>query len=91
MFTDRKLDYLQLAAIGLSNEDIANILFVSISTVKSTLELLFKNLYALNRTDAVSIAMENNILPINFRSNILLKYPRAASIYQQKLLNRDKD
>lgn len=89
LLTDRKQDYLQLLAIGLSNDEIADILSVSVSTVKSTLEELFRELNAINRTDAVSIAILHKLFPQDYRSNIVQKYPKAACIYKQKLLNRD--
>lgn len=87
--TQRKLEYLQLVAIGLSNEDIANTLFVSVSTVKTTLEALFKALSAINRTDAVSIAIMHQLFPIDYRSSIVQKYPIAKKLYLQKLFKRD--
>ena len=87
--TQRKLEYLQLVAIGLSNEDIATTLFVSVSTVKTTLEALFKTLNAVNRADAVSIATAHHLFPEDYRESIVQKYPIAKKIYFQKLLKRD--
>ncbi|MBW2367169.1 MAG: hypothetical protein JRH15_04720 [Deltaproteobacteria bacterium] len=60
--TDRELQILRLVAVGLSNNDIANELFLAVGTVKKHLYNIFGKLDANNRTQAVARARELAIL-----------------------------
>lgn len=54
--TDREYEILQLLTEGLSNQEIANQLFVSINTVKSHVAQLYGKLNVSRRTQAVQKA-----------------------------------
>jgi two-component system, NarL family, response regulator LiaR len=58
----RELEVLHLVADGLSNQDIAERLFVSTSTVKTHISNLFAKLDANRRTEAIAKAKEMRII-----------------------------
>jgi two-component system, NarL family, response regulator LiaR len=58
----REIEILRLIAKGLSNKDIANILHLSIYTVKTYIAELFYKIKASSRTEAVIIGLRNSIL-----------------------------
>ena len=62
LLTDRELEYLSMVALGYRNNIIAENLFVTNSTVKKTLENIYKKLNAKDRANAVMIALTNKIL-----------------------------
>ncbi len=59
----RELEVLQLVAKGLSNQEIASTLFVSINTVKTHMTNLFVKLDVTRRTQAVERAKSLSIIP----------------------------
>lgn len=59
----REHEVLELVAQGLSNQEIANKLFVSINTVKTHTSNLFLKLEARRRTDAIRKAKELRLIP----------------------------
>lgn len=59
----RELEVLELMAAGLSNQEIADRLFVSMNTVKTHASNLFVKLDVGRRTQAVSRAREIGLLP----------------------------
>lgn len=61
--TPRELEVLQLVALGLSTREIADKLFVSISTVKTHTASIFQKLDARRRTQAVQKAAAAGLLP----------------------------
>jgi NarL family two-component system response regulator LiaR len=61
--SSREYEVLELIAQGFSNEEIAEKLFVSISTVKTHVSNLFSKLDARRRTQAVQRAKELHIIP----------------------------
>ncbi len=61
--TKRELEILQLIALGLSNQEIAEKLFVSENTVKTHSSRLFDKLSAKRRTQAVQIAKQHSLIP----------------------------
>jgi len=61
--TRREIEVLQLLAEGLTNEQIAQNLSVSLSTVKYHVHGILTKLSAANRAEAVSLAFQNNIIP----------------------------
>ena len=68
--TYRELEYLSLVAVGYKNKKIAKELVVTVSTVKKTLENIFRKLQAKDRANAVAIAfIDEEIL-----SEISIKY-----------------
>jgi LuxR family maltose regulon positive regulatory protein len=60
--TDRELEVLQLIAAGLTNQEIAARLTVSVNTVKTHARNLYGKLDATNRTQAVARARELGLL-----------------------------
>jgi len=61
--SDRELDVLRLIAEGYSNQEIADRLFIGISTVKKHITHICDKLDTKNRTQAVAYARERHILP----------------------------
>lgn len=61
--TPRELQILELIASGLSNKEIAALIFVSENTVKTHSSRLFEKLQAKRRTQAVQIGKDLGILP----------------------------
>lgn len=59
----REFEVLELIALGLSNQEIAEKLFVSLNTVKTHSSNLFMKLEARRRTEAIRRAKELQILP----------------------------
>jgi NarL family two-component system response regulator LiaR len=59
----RELDVLKLMAMGLSNVEIAEKLFVSLNTVKTHASNIFSKLDVKRRTQAVEKAKRLNIIP----------------------------
>lgn len=62
-FTPREKDIISLLVEGLKNEAIANILYISISTVKVNLTSIFEKLGVDNRTQAVAKIFAEGIIP----------------------------
>jgi LuxR family transcriptional regulator, maltose regulon positive regulatory protein len=60
--TERELEVLAFIAAGKSNGEIAGMLFVSVSTVKTHINNLYRKLGARSRTQAVARARELNLL-----------------------------
>ena len=60
--TDREYEVLKAIANGLSNQEIADQLFVTESTIKTHVSNLLIKLNAKRRTQAVQIAQELNII-----------------------------
>ena len=59
----REFEVLELIAAGLSNQDIAERLFVSTSTVKTHVSNVLAKLDASRRTEAIAKAKEMRIIP----------------------------
>ena len=59
----REYEVLELIAQGLSNQEIAEKLFVSLNTVKTHSSNLFMKLEARRRTEAIRRAKELRLLP----------------------------
>lgn len=61
--TPRELEILELIALGMSNREIAEKLFVSENTVKTHSSRVFDKLGAKRRTQAVQLGKEFGLLP----------------------------
>ncbi len=61
--TPRELEVLELIALGLSNKEIAERVFVSENTVKTHLSRVFDKLGARRRTQAVQLGKTLRIIP----------------------------
>ncbi len=62
-FTQRELEVLELMAQGLSNQEIAEKLYVSLNTVKTHASKVFAKLDAQRRTQAIQKAKALGLLP----------------------------
>ena len=60
--SDREMDVLLLLSDGLSNQEIAEKLFVSTNTIKTHLGNIFSKLHVKRRTQAVQRARENGLI-----------------------------
>jgi LuxR family maltose regulon positive regulatory protein len=61
--SERELEVLRLMAAGLSNQEIADRLIISVPTVKKHGSNIFGKLHATNRTEAVAHARDRGLLP----------------------------
>jgi NarL family two-component system response regulator LiaR len=59
----REMEVLQLMATGLSNQEIADRLFVSLNTIKTHSSKVFEKLEVQRRTHAVDKARKLNLIP----------------------------
>ena len=64
LLSDRETEVLQLIAAGLTNQEIAGRLFLSLYTVKAHARSIYDKLDAHSRTQAVARARELGILPL---------------------------
>ena len=60
--TRRELEVLHLIAVGASNQQIADALVVSLSTVKTHINNIYTKLHVQSRLQAVTAAREHGIL-----------------------------
>ncbi len=60
--SDRELEVLGLIATGMTNQDIADQLIVTVGTVKSHTHSIYSKLGVRNRTQALKIANDHNLL-----------------------------
>jgi LuxR family maltose regulon positive regulatory protein len=60
--SERELDILRLIAIGRSNQEIAEMLVIAVSTVKTHINNLYGKLGTNRRTEAIAIAREQGLL-----------------------------
>jgi LuxR family transcriptional regulator, maltose regulon positive regulatory protein len=61
--SERELDILRLIATGRTNQEIAEILVIALSTVKSHINHLYGKVGVHNRVQAISVAREMGLLP----------------------------
>jgi NarL family two-component system response regulator LiaR len=61
--TEREMDVLGLMVLGLNNNQIAEKLVISKSTAKFHVSSILSKLHATSRTEAVSIALQNDLVP----------------------------
>ena len=74
VLTKREIEYLSMAALGFKNWRIAEILSVTRSTVKKTLENIYKELNAKDRANAVTLAFIAKIITSESLAEIEKKY-----------------
>ena len=60
----RQVEVLRLVAKGFDNKEVARLLDLSVDGVKKHLKVIFASLGAASRTEAVSIALSNDLLKI---------------------------
>jgi len=63
--TDRELEVLKLVARGLTNRDIADVLFISENTVKNHVRNILEKLHLHSRMEAVIYAVKENLLDLD--------------------------
>ena len=74
VLTYRETEYLSLVALGNKNKKIAEYLCVSASTVKKTVEKIFKKLSANDRANAVAIVFFLDIINTKILSDFKNMY-----------------
>ena len=62
--TERELNVMHYLAQGLTNEEIAKLLHISVHTVKAHLEAIYDKLNVTNRVQAVIKAIKFNLIDI---------------------------
>ena len=62
--TDREITILKLIMQGYANSQISKKIYISIHTVKAHIASIMRKLNAKNRTNAVYIALKNNLLDL---------------------------
>ena len=62
--TEREINILKLIMQGYANSQISKKIFISIHTVKAHIGSIIRKLDAKNRTNAVYIALKNNLLDL---------------------------
>ena len=62
--TEREITILKLIMQGYANNQISKKIFISIHTVKAHIGSIIRKLDAKNRTNAVYIALKNNLLDL---------------------------
>ena len=62
--TEREITILKLIMLGYANSQISKKIFISIHTVKAHIGSIIRKLDAKNRTNAVYIALKNNLLDL---------------------------
>jgi len=62
--SQRELQVLEQMAIGRSNKEIGQILYISEYTVKSHVKVILKKLNAIGRTEAIAIASQRGLISI---------------------------
>jgi two-component system response regulator NreC len=60
--TDRELDVLRLAAQGLTNKQIGNVLFISSRTVQGHLQNIYQKLGVSSRAEAATQALKHGLI-----------------------------
>jgi DNA-binding NarL/FixJ family response regulator len=63
--SERELLVLQYIANGRRNKEIAELLYVSESTVKAYVRSILKKLNAMGRTEAIAVATRRGLLPVD--------------------------
>ena len=60
--TERQAKLLAFASKGLSNPEIARLLGITVIAVKKHFEVIYAKIGASNRSEAIAIALRNNLL-----------------------------
>jgi len=60
--TEKEIEVLVLVAQGMNNEQIGKQIFVTSHTVKAHISAIIRKLGVANRTEAIYVAMKNNII-----------------------------
>lgn len=60
--SEKELEVLKYLVRGLNNKEIADLLFITIDTVKAHITSIFRKLNVKNRTAAAYVAIKNNLV-----------------------------
>ncbi|RZJ48668.1 MAG: response regulator transcription factor, partial [Flavobacterium sp.] len=60
--SDREIEVLELMANGLSNQEIADKLFISLNTIKTHISRIFEKMDVKRRTQAIELAKNLSII-----------------------------
>jgi DNA-binding NarL/FixJ family response regulator len=63
--TERELEVLKQAALGLTNKEIGRVLFISDRTVQGHLQNIYEKLEVTTRTEAVTKALSHNLISLD--------------------------
>lgn len=84
LLTKRQLECLALAAFGFKNIEIGEILIISESTAKKTLEESYKRLKTNNRTNAVTLGFAYGILNMEILNQIFIKFNLKERLFKEE-------
>ena len=62
--SQRELEVLRLIADGLENQAIADVLFVSVETIRTHVKSILRKLASRDRTHAVAVAFRSGVLTV---------------------------
>ncbi len=60
--SEKELEVLKYLVRGFNNKEIADLLFITIDTVKAHITSIFRKLQVKNRTAAAYVAIKNNLV-----------------------------
>ncbi len=83
--TERERDVMRLIAAGMHNREIADELFISLSTVKRHIANAYGKLGASNRTEAVARAIELDLLNPHFTAEFSVAPPTGRTFPNRRL------
>ena len=78
--TDREMEVLQLVSEGSSNREIAEQLFIALSTVKWHIKQIYSKLLVENRSEAIARAIELELIEIEYEPNFVPSHNLPAQI-----------
>jgi DNA-binding NarL/FixJ family response regulator len=67
--SQRELQVLKQMALGKSNKEIGQVLYISEFTVKSHVKVILKKLNAIGRTEAIAIASKRGLINVGSLSS----------------------
>jgi len=90
--TDREVEILNLIAQGLTNQEIAKKLFLSLETIRWYTKRIYSKMYVSNRTQAAALAREMGLLSDNLTPDSVPKLPKSNLPAQvTAFVGRDKE
>lgn len=93
--SDREREILQLVAAGLSNQQIAGRLDISVNTVKVHLRNIFAKIGAASRTEATMYAVRGGLVPVHVQTSPLTEmqsqpeFSRTAVVQEEEPQDQD--
>ncbi len=87
--TERELEVLQLVSYGLSNREIAQQLFVALSTAKWHIKQIYGKLQVKNRSEAIAKALEFAL--VDTESELSTASPHNLSVQPLPIIGREQE